>query len=253
MDCIPAANRSHATVRFGAKVWELTLASSLTFGRSNDSDIVIPLQTQDLLISRRAGRLTAVDGGLLVRNESTRNSIYLQGIPGSEFEIKPLMALGTMPYSRCRLVILGSHAARYVLSITCPVSGVGSLGKTGLADSAGVGVRTTSGYRRLEVPDAQRRYLAALCEPILTRAGARNAPVSYREIAQRCGVAPSTVRKSLDALRQMLSAEHGIPGLVHTDGSKEEAPGAVSFLPALAAWAVHSDTINRDDLEALDR
>jgi hypothetical protein len=103
------------------------------------------------------------------------------------------------------------------------------------------------------VPDAQRRYLAALCEPILTRAGTRNTPATYREIARRCGVSPKTVRHSLDALRQILSAEHGIPGLVHIEGPEDEAPGAVSFLPALAAWAVHSGTVNRDDLEALEQ
>jgi hypothetical protein len=253
VDCIPAGGRSRAAVRFGTEVWELDTGSSLAFGRSNHSDIVIPQQTQDRLISRRAGQLTAVDGGLLVKNESSRNSIYLQGVPGPEFEIKPLMTFGTMPYTRSRLVLLGSHAARYVLHITCPGPGAGPLGKNGLAGKAEAGGDTTAGYPRLDVPDAQRRYLAALCEPILTRAGTRNAPATYREIARRCGVSPKTVRHSLDALRQILSAEHGIPGLVHIEGPEDEAPGAVSFLPALAAWAVHSGTVNRDDLEALEQ
>ena len=252
MDRIPAAGRSRATVRFGTEVWELDIGSSLAFGRSDNSDIVIPRQTQDLLISRRAGLLTAVDGGLLVRNESSRSSIYLQGVPGPEFEIKPLMTFGTMPFNRCRLVLLGSHAARYVLHLTCPAPGAGPPGENGLAGQAVAGGRTTSGYPRLDVTDAQRRYLAALCEPILTRAGTRNAPATYGQIARRCGVSPRTVRHSLDELRQLLSAEHGIPGLVHVDGLAGEARGAVSFLPALAAWAVHSGTINHDDLEALD-
>lgn len=252
MDSIPGANRIHAIVRFGARTWELANGSSLTFGRSDRSDIVIPQQDQDLLVSRQAGRLTAVDGGLLVRNESARNSIYLQAIPGPEFEIKPLMTLGTMPYSRCRVVILGSHAARYVLGITCPVPGADSADKTGLASGPEAGARTTSGYRRLDMPSAQQRYLAALCEPLLTGTGARNAPASYKEIALRCHVFPGTVRKSLDALRQVLSAEHGIPGLVHDGGPEGEAAGAVSFLPALAAWAVYSGTVTHEDLEALD-
>ena len=112
-------NSSRAVVRFGSQTWELAVGESVTFGRSVDSDIVIPRQMQDLLVSRHAGRLTAVDGGLLVSNESTSNSLYLQGIPGPELEIKPQMTLGTMPFSRCRLVIFGSHAARYVLGITC--------------------------------------------------------------------------------------------------------------------------------------
>jgi hypothetical protein len=243
--------RGCATVRFGARVWELGVGSSLTFGRSDDSDIVIPDQAEDLLVSRRAGRLTAVEEGLLVKNESARNSIYLQGIPGAEFEIKPLMTLGTMPFSRCRLVVFGSQAARYVLDITCGVAEGGPAGGPGVGGRAGADVPTTFGYQRLDLPAAQRRYLAALCEPMLTRVGARTAPATYREIAERCGVSPRTVRNSLDALRQMLSAEYGIPGLMHSTDSPE-ALGAVNFLAALAAWAVHSGTINRDDLEALD-
>jgi len=252
MDQRLATTGRYSTVRFGVQVWELDVGSSVTFGRSDDCDIVITSQAKDLLVSRRAGRLTAIDGGLLVSNESTRNSIYLQGIPGPELEIKPLMTLGTMPFSRCRVVVFGSDAARYVLEITCASAEGGSAGKRRLADTAKASAPTTSGYRRLDMPEAQRRYLAALCEPILTCVGARTAPATYRGIAERCGVSPKTVRNALDALRQMLSAEYGIPGLVHPGGSSEEAPGTVNFLSALAAWAVHSGTINLHDLEALD-
>jgi hypothetical protein len=252
MGRISATTRSHSTVRFDARVWDLDIGSSVTFGRSSDSDIVIPRQAQDLLVSRKAGRLTAVDGGLLVSNMSTRNSIYLQGIPGPEIEIKPLMTLATMPFSRCRLVVFGSHAARYVLDITCGAAEDGPAGEPGPASTAVVGVPTTAGYRRLDLPDSQRRYLAALCEPVLTAIGAGTAPATYRGIAERCGVSPRTVRNSFDALRQMLAAEYGIPGLVHVGGPDGEAPGAVNFLAALAAWAVHSGTVDRDDLEALD-
>ena len=253
MDRIHAAPGGNSTVRFGAQTWELKVGSSVTFGRSDDCDIVITRRTQDLLVSRRAGRLTAVNGGLLVSNESRRNSIYLQGMPGPELEIKPLMTLGTMPFTHCRVVVLGGDPARYFLEITCGPADGSPAGKPRLADTARAGAPTTFGYRRLDLPDAQRRYLAALCEPILTRVGTRTAPATYREIAERCGVSPKTVRNSLDALRQMLSAEYGIPGLVHPGGSAEEAPGTVNFLSALAAWAVHSGTINLGDLAALDR
>jgi hypothetical protein len=241
-----------STVRFGAQIWELGKGSSVTFGRSGDADIVVPRQAEDLLVSRRAGRLIAVEGGLLVSNESRRNTVYLQGIPGPEFEIRPLMTVGTMPFSRCRLVLLGSHAARYVLDIACGAAGAGSQDAAGVAGTARPGAPTTSGYRRLDIPDAQRRYLAALCERSLTGCGARP-PATYREIAQRCGVATNTVRNSLDALRQKLSVEDGIPGLVHADARGGEAPGSVSFLSALEAWAVHSGNVTIDDLEGLDR
>ena len=221
---------SYSIVRFGVRAWELEAGSAVTFGRSDDCDIVLTFPNQDLLVSRRAGRLTAVDGGVLVSNESTRNSIYLQGIPGPQLEIKPLMTLGTMPFSRCRVVVFGSDAVRYVLGITCVGAQGGPADNPRLADEARAGAPTTSGYRRLDMPEAQRRYLAALCEPILTSVGARTAPATYRGIAERCGVSPKTVRNSLDALRQMLSAQYGIPGLVHPGGSSEEAPGTINFL-----------------------
>ena len=252
MDWTPSTSPSHPMIRFEGQTWELNLGSSLAFGRSGDSDIVIPRQGQDLLVSRRAGRVTAVDDGVLVSNDSTRNSIYLQGIPGPELEIRPLMTLGTMPFSRCRLVVLGRDTTRYVLDIICRAADGTYSGQSGSKSKPRVGVATTSGYRRLKLPDAQRRYLAALCEPILTGVGAKPAPSTYRAIAERCRVSPKTVRNSLDALRQMLSAEYGIPGLVHVDGPEREAPGGINFLSALADWAVHSGTINHDDLEALD-
>ena len=86
MDRRFATTGSYSTVRFGAQVWELRVGSSVTFGRSDDCDIVITSQAQDLLVSRRAGRLTAVDGGLLVSDESARISFFCTGsqVPNSE-------------------------------------------------------------------------------------------------------------------------------------------------------------------------
>lgn len=248
-----SSQATQSTVRFGSQVWSLDIGAAVTFGRSEDCDIVIPRQEKDLLVSRRAGQLTAVDGGLLISNESERNSIFMRAIPGPEIEIKPLMTLGTMPFSRCRVVVLGSNAAQYILEITCAILEGSSAGKSVPARTGRSGSITTFGYRRLDIPDGQRRYLAALCEPILTSVGAGTIPATYNEIAQRCGVSRKTVRNSLDALRQMLSAEYGIPGLAHLGGSSREAPGAVNFLSALAAWAINSGTITLNDLEAIDR
>ncbi len=206
----------------------------------------------DFVVSRRAGKLTAVTGGLLVTNESESRSLYLQGIPGPEHEIKPQMTLGTMPYRRCRVVLLGSHGARYTLDITCGTEAEGRSSAPDLQKAASRDAAATRGYQRLNLPAAQRRYLAALCEPILTGIGASVVPATYARIAERCGVSPSTVRNSLDALRQMLSAEYGIPGLVHVRSSDADGPGAVNFLSALAAWAIDSGNITPDDLESLD-
>lgn len=242
-----------STVRFGSQVWPLEIGTAVTFGRSEDCDIVIPQRGKDLLVSRRAGRLTGVDGGVLISNESERNAIRMRAIPGPEIEIRPLMTLGTMPFARCRVVVLGTDAAQYVLDITCNIPEGSSKSKRALASAAAAGSPTTSGYRRLDIPRGQRRYLAALCEPILTSVGAGTVPATYNEIAQRCGVSRKTARNSLDALRQMLSAEYGIPGLVHPGDSSQGAPGAVNFLSVLAAWAINSGTITLGDLETIDR
>jgi hypothetical protein len=240
--------RTPVSVRFGARNWDLAVGGSLTFGRAGDCNIVISSQTPDLMVSRRAGRLTAVEAGLLVSNESTRRPLFLQGIPGPEFEIKPRMTLGTMPFERCRVVMLGSHAARYVFDITCCAAAGGTPGEPGPVAVPAIGAPTTSGHLRLELPASQRRYLAALCEPILTSIGANPVPPTYGQIAGRCGVSPRTVRNSLDGLRQMLSAAYGIPGLVHAG----DHPGAVNFLSALGSWAVHSGNVTPDDLETLE-
>jgi len=249
---IPPSQAHESTVRFGSQVWRLDIGAAVTFGRSEICDIVIPRQGKDLLVSRRAGRLTAVDGGLLISNESERNSLLMRAIPGPEIEIKPLMTLGTMPFSRCRLVVRGSDSAEYLLELTCGLAENGSASRPIPAGTAAESP-TTFGYRRLDIPDGQRRYLAALCEPILIRVGAGTVPATYNEIAQRCGVSRKTVRNSLDALRRTLSAEYRIPGLVHPGDSGQGAPGAVNFLSALAAWAINSGTITLNDLELIDR
>ena len=59
---IPPSQAHESTVRFGSQVWRLDIGAAVTFGRSEICDIVIPRQGKDLLASRRAGRLTAVDG-----------------------------------------------------------------------------------------------------------------------------------------------------------------------------------------------
>ena len=250
MDRNHPSGGSYATVRFGAQVWDLELGSSVTFGRSDDCDIVLIRKVEDLLVSRQAGRLTAVAGGLLVTNESKGNPIYLRGIPGRELKIEPRMTLGTMPFNRCRVVVFGGQAEPYVLEITCAAAEGSSAIGPGPAETSKAGAPTTLGYQRLDMLETQRRYLAALCEPILTAVGA--SPADYQEIAERCGVASGTVRKSLDALRLRVS-ECGIPGLVHPAGSSQKAPGAVNFRLALANWAVSSGNVTPGDLEDLDR
>jgi hypothetical protein len=251
-DTASPGGRTYTKIRFGGRNWELGIGASITFGRADDSDIVISRGQPDLVVSRKAGKLTAVPDGLLVSNESSSRSLYLQGIPGPELEIKPQMTLGTMPFRRCRVVVLGSHGARYVLNIVCQAEAEGPPSGPALRQAAVPDAAATRGYQRLKLPPAQRRYLAALCEPVLTRIGASAVGATYARIAERCGVSSSTVRNSLGALRQKLSAEYGIPGLAHDGRPDADGPGGVSFLAPLAAWATASGNITSDDLESLD-
>ena len=238
---------SHATVRFGTQAWNLELGSSVTFGRSDDCDIVLTGRAEDRLVSRQAGRLLAVDGGLLVTNESRQNPIYLRRIPGAEVTIDPRMTVGTMPSRHCRIVTIGSRAEPYTLDITCHTAEDSSAAKPDLESAGG---DTTLGAKRIPMPNAQRRYLSAVCEPMLTKGGA--APANYKESGKRCGVVWRTVKNSLDLLRQRLSEEYGIR-ITHSAGPGKDAAGAVNFLPALADWAIRTGNVTLDDVAGLDR
>ncbi|WP_041840909.1 hypothetical protein [Actinoplanes friuliensis] len=238
-----------AVVRHGTRTWVLHDGGHLRFGRSTGVDIPVATQPADLTISRSAGCLDATGRGVLVTNESVRRTMYLQAVPGPEIEVKPGMTVGTAPHERSRIVLLGGHEARYVLDIRSAARGP----STGAARPQAViaGDPTSPAFARRDLTPVQRRYLAALCEPLLTPvAGVSSA--TYLQIANRCGVSDRTVRNCLDGLRQSLAADHGVPGLVRQD---RPAPGGQgdNFLRALAGWAIDSGNITPDDLSRLDR
>lgn len=240
--------RGSVEVRAGFRVLRLAPGEVLTFGRSTTCDLVLAGDPEDLLVSRQAGRLTGVERGALVTNTSSRHPIVLQAVPGPEFEIGPGMTVGTMPHARTRVVVLGQHAARYLIYLDAR-----GLLEPGLVPGAppereAPGAPTTSAYRRMDLTRAQRRYLAALCEPCLVRVGGRSAPASYAAIAERCDVSPRTVRNCLDQVRQMLSSRFGVPGLVGAEGD----PAAANYAAVLARWAIDSENVTLADLEAID-
>jgi len=249
----PTSRAPGAVVTFGQRRWVLRPGEALTFGRGGDRDLRFGDDPADDLVSRSAGVLLGQPDGVLVRNASRKRAILLQAVPGPELEIPPLMAVGTMPYARTRIVVAGGHGARYLIGIdtgALVASPTATRPAPVLAPARAAGPPTTAGYDRIPgLPAAERRYLAALCEPLLTKVGASGGPPTYAAIAARCGVSPRTVRNVLDQLRARLAAELGIPGLVADDGA---AAGRTSYLGALARWAVDSGNATRADLEALD-
>ena len=236
-----------AVVRHGTRTWVLCPGARLHFGRGDGVDIPVAAEPADLMISRSAGRLAATDLGVLVTNSSARRSLYLQAVPGPEIEVKPGMTVGTAPHERSRIVLLGSHDARYVLDVRAAAPSDAPDGTR--PESVAAGDPTSPAYARLDLTRAQRRYLAALCEPLLTAAAPS---ATYHQIAQRCGVSDSTVRNCLDALRQALALDHGVPGLIRPENADRHGRRD-DFLRALAAWAIDSGNVTRADLDGVDR
>jgi hypothetical protein len=234
-----------AELRHGSQVWTLPPGRSLTFGRSRGCDIVLAHEPEDLLVSRHAGTLSGAGNGVLVTNASQRHPLLLQPIPGQETVLAPGMTVGTMPHARARVQVAGAYATRYLIYIDSTSLLGPQPGTRPPPEHRVPGRPTASAYHRMDLLPAQRRYLAALCEPILARVGEK-APPSYQAIADRCGASPRTVRNSLDQLRQVLSNDFGVPGLQSDDG-----PGGHS-LPALSRWGVDSGNVTLADLDLLE-
>lgn len=200
----------------------------LTFGRGAERDIRFAYNPQDDFVSRQAGSLIALKDGVLVRNDSRTQGLILQTFPGP---VGPRMAVGTIPHEQVRLVVPGRHGNRYALLLDTrglrpqpPPAGTGAVG------TRPAGALPTRA-QAAKITARELRLSAALCEPLLLLAGGEATAATYRQIADRVGGTPTSVRTCLDALRHRLSDGDGIPGL-----RNDEAPGAHAdtFGPALA-------------------
>lgn len=109
------ATAAHATVRHGSLSLELRPGEELTFGRGADRSIRIGHDPADDLVSRAAGSILGLADGALVRNSSRTQSLTFIAMPGPSFVLRPSMAIGTMPYRRVRLEVLGRHGRVYAL------------------------------------------------------------------------------------------------------------------------------------------
>ncbi len=244
-----AAPPGAALIRLGNQRWSLAPGAQLSFGRGQDRDIRLAREPEDDYVSRRAGVLIGLGDGVLIRNSSHTQSLLLQAFPGPELVVAPQSAVATLPHDYLRLVIPGRHGARYVIAIdTRGMNPSREVPPDPVAAPAiPVGRPTKAGAGR--ITPRERRFLAALCEPVLTLAGPAAAPATYRQIAERLGTTQATAKSCLDQLRARLSDVDGIPGLRSDEDADD--PGH-SYLPALAAWAVHSGAVTDDTLDLLD-
>ena len=241
-------------VRAVGREWLLVLGDTLTFGRGSDRDVRFAHDPVDDLVSNEAGTLTAVDGGLLIHNDSRSQGIWLIAVPGEQQPIRPGQMVGTMPHARLQLVVPGRHGAIYSIHLDLRELS-GSSGPGASPDEPNLPpvepvsadrVPTRSGPGKLT--PRERRILAALCEPLLIFAGPDAVAANYPEIARRAGGTKDAVRISLNNLRNRLAESDGIPGLRRDSDSGASGD---DYRAPLARWALDSRTITAYDLRLL--
>jgi hypothetical protein len=220
----------------------LVLDHEITIGRGRGCDLRIADDPMDDHVSRLAATLRALEDCVLIRNESTSKQITLRPLVGIERQIGPREATTSLPHLQFSVVVTGRFGTEYAVHVDVRglAPGPRRLGPDGktptTANSPGVGLTP-----------AQRRLLAALCEPLLTRAGPHASPATYRQIGQRVGLRPGYVRNVLKQLREQLASQ-GVAAMVtfRIDQVHED------FRLPLAMWALHSGTITAADLPGLD-
>lgn len=235
------------TIRQAGRDWMLLPGAELTFGRGSSCDIRFAYEPLDDYVARHAGTLICQPDGVLVRNESATQGLVLQAFPGPEMAVGPRMTVGTGPHKQLRLVVPGRHGTRYALIIDAR-----ALDGDDRRDDAPTAITSRADQvptrAKARVTPRELRLLAALCEPILILAGDQAVPATYRQIAERVGQRPQSVRVCLDQLRLRLTEEDGIPGLRGTGEQTE----AADYRGPLARWALSSGIVTTADLRLLN-
>ncbi|MDD7966562.1 hypothetical protein [Actinomycetospora lemnae] len=224
-------------VRFGKQVRTLGNNEVMTFGRGPECDLRIAHDPEDPVVSRTAGRVEFAGGRWVLHNSSRFARIILQPRPGAPVPVEPGQAVG-LPTRRVHVQVLGSENAVHEIVL----DGRAVAGSGGGPSSPAPGL-PTAGPPDLSAPEV--RLLAALCERLLTLAGAESRLATRREMARRLGVTPERVERRLADLRDRL-IRAGVPDLLHTE-EFAEGPAA-----RLAGWALRYGVVTRADVDALD-
>ena len=203
-----------ASVRLrGAAPRRLARGEAVSFGRSAQCDLRIGSaadgQVEDTGVSRLAGTLLLDDSGVTVANASTSRVIVVRPPVGPERIVGTgeALTLVTGPFT----VVLNGQVYVHTLDVHLDARPARPLP-----------VDDSPPTTMIVLRDRERRYCVALCEPLLDSAGGGE-PATYRQAAERLGVAPASVRKVVDGLRQRLAAQgfqgvegdHGRDSLVH--------------------------------------
>jgi hypothetical protein len=242
--------RRCAVVTFGREQTLLDPGQSLSFGRGRANGLRIGHQPEDLGVPRAAGRLECRTDGVLVHNASDKVDLMVRPHPGPEYRVEPRGIAGTQPHAVVKVVVVGRLGA-YELTVDAAVLLGGRSTPTASVDEHG-----TVGFDRIEgMRASDRRMLAALCLPLLTRVGPRAVVPTYAEVATILSshghpVSRATVRRRLDELRTWLGHEHCVDALVG-DGA-ETGGRPTEYVQRLARWAIASGNVTPEDLDELD-
>lgn len=243
-----AAEPPHAVVRSGGLRRVLQPGESLTFGRGQHNDVPLGRTPPDLRVPRSAGRLECREDMVLVHNLSNKVTMLAETFPGPNFEIPPLMTVGSLPHTVLTLVVRGEGGTRHVVQLDCTHL---SRAWSHLAPAASARSQDeTVGFVRLTcLTTGQRELLMALCLPAFL--GDQTTP-SYTDMeavlrARGRSLSAKTIRNGLDQLRRHLATDHGVPD-VHSDQPDDPRGGKQSFLPQLARWARLSGNVSDDEL-----
>jgi hypothetical protein len=229
---------SAAIVTYGDHEWVLRDGDSLSFGRQSTCEVRVGAPDapgpEDLGVSRRAGTLTCAQGSIWVRNDSTTQALYVHCSGRGEMILEARGDMFALAEPHFDVVVRG-RVLTYRISIDLQDANSSTVVDDDAPSTSPPTVVT------LQLSDRERRYLAAVCEPLLSRIGTNPRPASYAEAAARLGLARSTVRNNLDELRRRL-LDAGVPGM--------DSPDAKDVL---ARYAVRTHTITDADLKLLDQ
>lgn len=218
----------------------LPLGKEITIGRGAGAGIRIADQPVDEHVSRLSASLRTLQDCVLVQNRSSSKQLVLRPLVGAERPVEPGAASTSMPFTEFFVVVTGRFGREY--SVHVDVRDLSPNLPRPVVDP----LETVDGVP-IDLSPQQRQLLAALCEPLLTRTGARATPATYREVATRVGKSPGHARTVLRRLREELASQ-GVASLVAYNLEKVYE----DFRPALARWAINSGTITVADVRALD-
>ncbi|MGI5272483.1 hypothetical protein ACQEUU_25230 [Nonomuraea sp. CA-218870] len=226
-------------VAFGGEQWRVARGQSLTLGRSRACEVRLP---DDEHLSRRAGSLIVLNDCVLIRNDSGSKPLVVRPPAGEDRVVEPGAAITSLPFSVFSVVFAGRVGSTVTVRVDARSLTPGP-GRSGGEAATRTPATVTS---PMELTRRQRLVLAALCEPLLVRAGPQAVPATYTQIGRRLGRQPQYVRNVVKSLRESLSG-HGIPGLTRDD----EAFSHDDFRWALARWAVRAGVVGVEDLHEL--